>query len=83
LDLKNHNPETQKTLNNKLIAMNKKEQPELGESESNAELPFSEVLSARELQKLSHERRREKFRKNGKTVREPDSWFISKGLLGI
>ncbi len=61
--------------------MKKKEIHEFEESSS--ELTFSEVLSARELQKLSHERRREKFRKNGKTNREPDSWHISRGLLGI
>ena len=35
--------------------------------ESNSELPLSEVLSAKELQKIRHERRKDTIRKNSKT----------------
>jgi hypothetical protein len=52
-------------------------------SEQNPESPVSEVLSAKELEKLCHERRRDNVRKRSNTANHYDSWDLSGGLLGI
>jgi len=59
------------------------ESDETFEKEFSSELPLSEVLSAKDIQKLRHERRRETFRKSEKKVHSFKSWLMSGGLLGI
>ncbi len=56
---------------------------ETNESESTSEPLVSERLSSKELQKVSHERRRDNIRRHSKTKNNYGSWDLSGGLLGI
>jgi len=68
-----------KTLNTKSEDENK----ELNEfQESNSELPMSEVLSAKDIRILGHERRRSN-RKKVKVLNKFYPWDLSGGLFGI
>ncbi len=62
---------------------NNESENKIFEGDFNSELPFSVVLSARELQKVHHERKRDHIRKNSKPLRNHRSWDLSGGLLGI